>query len=104
MDNVKCATPNTNNSPVSPKMWGVLTDSEKLERMREMIKGMGHMQRELNKMSSSIQTLRKIIINHDHVNGKVVDRVPEYETLPYGYGDISCNTLTQKPNDTDVYF
>ena len=54
---------------LTPKMWEDLTDSEKIERMRQEVKGiMSNHLRELLELKRIIQELKE----HSHSDGKVV--------------------------------
>src|SRR3990167_445836 len=62
----------------SMKKWSEIADSEKIERMREIIKGQGFA---LSQAQERIHNLRVKLKNHQHQDGKVVEvkEVQEYD-------------------------
>ena len=55
---------------VVSKDWEALTDGEKIERMREIIKSL---QSQVGQAQSSIHTLRRKLKAHEHKDGKVYE-------------------------------
>lgn len=83
-----------------PKPWPSLTDSEKIERMRGIIKSL---QDRLFRQERTSDRLFRKLSRHQHKDGKVVETK---EILGYddegSYGGLTAST----PNvpDTEVYF
>lgn len=60
---------------VAPKDWNDITDSEKIERMREIIKGLSS---NVSRLQSDLRTLKNSFKNHAYVDGKIVEPYNEY--------------------------
>lgn len=68
MDKEITAGPNNTGSPgeasyIGPKPWAEITDTEKIERQREIIKST---QRDIQRMREDINYLKEMITDHRH--------------------------------------
>lgn len=76
------------------KDWNELTEVEKMERMRGIVK---NIQSSLNWQSKEIASLRKKLARHEHREGKVVEIRDVHE---YELSDACC----VEPGLTNNYF
>ena len=85
MESNTCSAPN--GSYVPPKDWTALSDSEKIERMRDIIK---NIQSNLSYANSANSKLKKLLVNHEHTSEGVIikKKVQEY----YDELQLSCST------------
>lgn len=74
-------TPTTEYVP--PKDWKDITDSEKIERMREVIKQLSN---NLARSQSDIHYLRENFKKHEHSDNKIVVPFSEYNNTLNGIG------------------
>lgn len=88
------------------KYWEELTDSEKIERMRAIMKQKVYLENQLNELQNQVRQLRQVIVFHSHLDGKVVEPVSEYPKngglVPMVGGNVQSSS---KPmSDKEVYF
>lgn len=55
---------------VPPKDWEKITSDEKIERLREVIKGL---QQQVSQSQVAVHTLRQKLVKHEHKDGKVYE-------------------------------
>ena len=67
--------------------WNELSDSEKIERMREVVKGI---EREILRLRRKIDLMK----NHIHLDNNLVIRFSDIDSSDYAYGEC----------EKDVYF
>lgn len=90
------------------KYWSELNDSEKVERMRQIIKQKKYMEEKVHQLESMVLSLRNELREHNHCGDKVV--IPMTPFLQGGYstglGGATIGTaLTKhKENPNEVYF
>ena len=78
----------SNKDYIPPKDWDVLTDSEKIERLREIIK---HQSSQIGMAQTHIHNLRIKLKRHAHQDGKVVEikEVQDYDDNSNGLNGVS---------------
>ena len=75
---------NMDKGPVREKYWKELTDQEKIERLRFTIK---QQQGFINDMARHLEQL----VNHDHLNNKIVFRIKELNEYNYDRFELPKN-------------
>lgn len=90
---------NGSNNYVPPKMWKDLTADEKIERMREIVK---HYEYLLSEASRKVNQLRTEFVNHNHLDGKVVKPISEYNNETLGASKSMANP--QDIENGNIYF
>lgn len=81
---------------VPPKGWDELTDSEKIERMRELIK---QQYSSINNQSQDINWLKNLFFKHDHDprDGKLTVQPETYRQSGFGSLDSASALHSDKP-------
>lgn len=84
------------------KMWGDLTDIEKIQRLREVVKQNEFLKRQVNDLANALHELRLMVCEHEHTNGKIMVKAKEY----YSNGsNVQVSSLGQSQvDDSKVYF
>ena len=84
-------------SYVPPVDWDKLpTDTEKIERVREVVKSL---EGQLHSLRSEFQTFKRQMVNHEHIDGKVVNIKQVTE-----YCDSGLGMLTGESSARSNYF
>lgn len=65
--------------PSREKYWSELTDSEKIERLREYAQRVEYLTQRINE-------LEVLFDNHEHLNGRIVRSAVSGQTTPSRYG------------------
>ena len=87
-----------------PKGWMQLTDTEKIERLREIIKQQASQLNRIYQMENRIQKLRELITEHSHNGTEVVSKINKYEgSLGNDCAKAECG-IGSKQNPEDIYF
>lgn len=91
----------TNQTYTPPKMWKDLTDSEKIERMREIIK---QMQYQISTCQGNTQDLKNDFQNHAHIDGKIMKDVKAFNNC--GMGLLGAKSALSREDETlgSVFF
>lgn len=76
---------------VKPKDWEELNDSERIDRLREVIK---NLQRQVGISQINIRKMTDNFKNHSHLDGKIV----------ISYNEYSGNTCVDETNSSSNYF
>lgn len=98
-NNIKAGAVANNSDYVPPKMWNELTDSEKIERMRETIK---QLQWQISNANQNTNSLKGDFEAHAHLDGKVVKDIKSVN-----YGLLGASSLRPDPRaeaSGEVYF
>ena len=83
-----------------PKYWKELTDTEKIERLREELK---NSQRQLRNAVNLADRLLHIVYEHHHVNDKIM--LPALQHNQYNqFGEAGQDMLRPSANPDEVYF
>jgi hypothetical protein len=85
-----------------PKGWTTLTDTEKIERLREIIKQKTYFENMVYELQNKVQKLRQLLVKHSHNGTDVVSKVEEYDNLNSGYAIGSLNSSNENPDE--VFF
>lgn len=76
------------NTYVPPKGWDEITDSEKIERMREIIKSLSQ---QVGRLQSDFHVLRDSFKKHSHTDKEVVLPYDEYShNSIFGSAEVSA--------------
>lgn len=87
----------------SPKPWFKLTEDEKIERLREVIKQSQHSINRIYNLENRIQKLRTLLSQHSHTESGVSVKMTEYDNIDnFGEKLSGSNSVSQNPED--VYF
>lgn len=98
------------NNTKREKFWEELTDSEKIERMRSIIKQKTYFENLVTTLQQQVNELRRSVVYHNHIDGKVVEPISEYpKSNNCGIALNSPNSvgsgLIGKPlSDKEIYF
>lgn len=90
------------------KYWSELSETEKIERIRTILKAKERFENEMRQLQGIVQDLRREIANHTHSDGKVCVPMSEYPKTPIGLGGVATlgssklHNPDQKPDE--VYF
>jgi hypothetical protein len=74
---------------VAPKVWEDITDGERIERMREIIK---QMQYQISLMQGNVQDIKNDFQNHAHVDGKIYKDIKTSNNCRIGLGGSMVKT------------
>ncbi len=90
MENTTPGTGSIAGKYVPPKVWGEINDSERIERMRDIIKTM---QRTINNLSNQNYKLKEDFAKHDHMNGGMVLPYDKFgNTGLLGLGEVNSTS------------
>lgn len=84
-----------------PKMWKDLTDSKKIERMREIIK---QMQYQISTCQGNTQDLKNDFQNHAHLDGKIMKDVKTLNNCGLGLAGAKSAFLREDESLGSVFF
>lgn len=83
---------------VPPKNWAEISDSEKIERTREIIKGL---ERQVGSLRIENNKLWSLVEKHYHLDGKIVTQFNRYDGNFPVCGDFGSSL---RSNGGGVYF
>lgn len=85
------------------KYWAELTDSEKIERMREIIKQNDYRLNKIYQLENKISKLRTLLISHSHSELGVVSKIEQYDNLD-SPNCVTGGGIASSLPPTEVYF
>lgn len=83
----------------APKPWVELSNSDKIERLRDVVKSVQSSERFYRNLSLEISDLRRVLGDHVHADGKVL--VQANEASPCW---DACQQSTKEDDPSQVYF
>lgn len=100
-DNAERGYTSSTSSNVPAKDWSEITDSEKIERMRIIIKSL---QKYQQMYGESIHQLRTKLSKHQHIDGKVVEikNIEEYDVQSTALGILGGSIISS--NSDNLFF
>lgn len=86
-----------------PKGWMQLSDTEKIERLRDIIKQKAYWENRVYQLERNMQKLRELLVKHSHNDKEVVAAIEKYDNIGADCAKAECSGgSNQKPEE--VYF